>query len=140
VLTGWTLFRATDFAQAIAIWTTALSLHAGDPVAYPLTTWLDAPLACLLAAGLFAATPLPAQLFTRLNAWSEVALTGLPTQTPLQTLAPAPTNIRPASVTTALALPLLWTATRALLPVAALLAISILFAAATYSPFIYFRF
>jgi alginate O-acetyltransferase complex protein AlgI len=155
VVTGWTLFRATDFTQAIAIWTTALGLATGDPAAYPLTAWLDAPLACLLAAGLVAATPLPAQLFARLNAWSEAALTGLPTQTAPHALAPSSANIRPARLPTAgvpattlaavssypaLALPLLWTATRALLPVAALLAISILFAAATYSPFIYFRF
>jgi alginate O-acetyltransferase complex protein AlgI len=128
VMTGWALFRSDDLPQAVRFLATAAGQYAGDAVAYPLAQYLDGPLVAVMAVSVLAATPWPAEWMARIGTWSDEQLA------------------RNNAARNNLASRLVrwgawgWWGVRAALPAMALVLVSILFAAASYSPFIYFRF
>lgn len=123
VMAGWSLFRADDVSQALRFLGTAFGLQAGDAEAYPLSQYVDAPLLFLVAVGAVAATPWPAEWMSRANVWSDRLVEG-----------------QRSTRAVLLGAAWSWRCVRAVVPAAALVLVSILLAASTYSPFIYFRF
>lgn len=123
IVTGWSLFRSDDLSQAARLVATAWGAQAGDAGAYPLAQYLDGPLVVLVAIGIVGATPWPGRAMQALNDWCDGRSDGkAQSRLPGRVVA------------------WVWWGVRATLPVAALLLVSILIAASTYSPFIYFRF